>query len=160
LTEATFLLRRSAHRARLRDFLTEFSVLAYRTDDELHLWDDVFDWLARYEAHDPDWTDGYLAVVSGRERRFKSLDVRPRVSVGLAAARRHANPARGGLSRLLKKAHLLRWRPRPHAQRTGSTPRVRPAGAASHLDLFEQPAGFSATCLRRSAHAAALTARG
>jgi len=71
LTEATFLLRRSAHRARLRDFLTEFSVLAYRTDDELHLWDDVFDWLARYEAHDPDWTDGYLAVVSGRERRFE-----------------------------------------------------------------------------------------
>src|SRR5712692_4627747 len=39
--------------------------------------------------------------------------------------------------RLLKKAHLLRWRPWPHAQRTGSTPRVRPAGAASHLDLFD-----------------------
>ena len=33
-------------------------------------------------------------------------------------------------------------RPRPHAQRTGSTPRVRPSGAASHLDLFEQPAEF------------------
>src|SRR5712692_9533758 len=39
--------------------------------------------------------------------------------------------------RLLKKAHLLRWHPWPHAQRTGSTPRVRPAGAASHLDLFD-----------------------
>src|SRR5712691_9420696 len=49
-------------------------------------------------------------------------------------------------SRLLKKAHLLRWRPWPHAQRTGSTPRVRPAGAASHLGLFEQPPGFSASC--------------
>src|SRR5712692_5722171 len=45
--------------------------------------------------------------------------------------------------RLLQKAHLLRWRPWPHAQRTGSTPRVRPAGAASHLDLFEQPAKIS-----------------
>jgi len=44
--------------------------------------------------------------------------------------------------RLLKKAHLLRWRPRPHAQRTGSTPRVRRSGAASHLDLFAQPASF------------------
>src|SRR6266508_5434134 len=44
--------------------------------------------------------------------------------------------------RLLKKAHLLRWRPRPHAQRTESTPRVRPSGAALHLDLFEQPASF------------------
>ena len=43
-------------------------------------------------------------------------------------------------SRLMKKAHLLRWRSRPHAQRTGSTPRVRPSRAASHLDLFDQPA--------------------
>src|SRR3990172_8814276 len=43
-------------------------------------------------------------------------------------------------SRPLKKAHLLRWGPRPHAQRTESTPRARPSGAASHLDLFERPA--------------------
>jgi hypothetical protein len=48
-------------------------------------------------------------------------------------------------SRLLKKAHMLRWCPRPHVQRTESTPRVRPSGAASHLGLFEQPAGFSAS---------------
>src|SRR5215475_1797787 len=47
-------------------------------------------------------------------------------------------------SRPLKKAHLLRWRPRSHAQRTASTPRVRPSVAASHLDLFERPVGFSA----------------
>jgi hypothetical protein len=39
---------------------------------------------------------------------------------------------------LLNKAHLLRWRPRLHARRTGSTPRVQRSGAASHLDLFEQ----------------------
>src|SRR5688572_4728941 len=32
------------------------------------------------------------------------------------------------------RAHLLRWRPRPHAQRTESTPRVRPSGAASQLN--------------------------
>src|SRR5687767_5599289 len=32
------------------------------------------------------------------------------------------------------RAQLLRWRPRPHAQRTESTPRVRPSGAASQLD--------------------------
>ena len=62
---------------------------------------------------------------------------------------------------LLKKAHLLRWRPRPHAQRgslalariSGSlalppaqlakrrTPRVQLSGAASQLDLFEVLAG-------------------
>src|SRR5438093_10491174 len=63
--------------------------------------------------------------------------------------------------RLPKRTHLLRWRPRPPAQpsprlagllacgssapsrlehqRTGSA-RVRPSGAASHLDPFEQPA--------------------
>src|SRR3990167_6532773 len=44
--------------------------------------------------------------------------------------------------RPLKKTHLLRWRPRPHAERTQSTPHVRPSGAASHLDLFERPAEF------------------
>ena len=43
---------------------------------------------------------------------------------------------------MLKKAHLLRWRPRPHAQRRETTPRVRPSGAASHLDLFEHPAAL------------------
>src|SRR6267142_1098537 len=42
-------------------------------------------------------------------------------------------------ARLLKKAHLLRWRPRSHAQRTERTPRMRPSGAASHVDFFEQP---------------------
>ena len=47
--------------------------------------------------------------------------------------------------RLLKKAHMLRWRPRQQAQRTESTPRLLPSGAASHLDLFEQPAGFSSS---------------
>ena len=66
----------------------------------------------------------------------------------VARAKLHALGAgarlvRAELGRLMKKAHLLRWRPRPHAQRTGSTPRLRLAGAASHLDLFDQPAGLS-----------------
>src|SRR5262245_65199555 len=34
----------------------------------------------------------------------------------------------------MRRAHLLRWRPRQHAQRTGSTPLVLPSGAALHLD--------------------------
>src|SRR5712692_441407 len=50
-------------------------------------------------------------------------------------------------SRRLKKAHLLRWRPRPQVQRTESTPHLRPSGAASHLDLFEQPARLLLTHL-------------
>src|SRR6266436_3002681 len=47
------------------------------------------------------------------------------------------------------RAHLLRWRPRLRAQRTESTPRTQPSGAASHLDLFAQPAAVSFA--RRSA---------
>ena len=39
------------------------------------------------------------------------------------------------------RAHLLRWRPRPHAQRRETTPRVPPSGAASQLDLSRPPAG-------------------
>ena len=37
-------------------------------------------------------------------------------------------------ARAMIRAHLLRWRPRPHAQRRETTPRVRPSGAASQLD--------------------------
>ena len=36
--------------------------------------------------------------------------------------------------RAMRRAHLLRWRPRPPAQRTESTPRRLPSGAASQLD--------------------------
>ena len=38
------------------------------------------------------------------------------------------------------RAHLLRWRPRPGAQRTDSTPRARPSGAASHMAPSRRPA--------------------
>jgi NitT/TauT family transport system permease protein len=37
------------------------------------------------------------------------------------------------MSRARIRAHLLRWRPRQPAQRTASTPRRLPSGAASHL---------------------------
>lgn len=71
LTEACVLLAHPVQRRRLRRFLEEFSVLPYRADDELRLWLEVFDWLDRYAEHEPDWADGYLVVVSGRERRFQ-----------------------------------------------------------------------------------------
>src|SRR5437879_6315746 len=66
LTEACFLLPRSAQRERLRRFLMTFAVAAYRSDDESQLWVEVFEWLARYHEHDPDWADGYLVVLSGK----------------------------------------------------------------------------------------------
>jgi predicted nucleic acid-binding protein len=67
LTEACALLPHAVQRRRLRRVLTDLSVQPYRGDDEGTLWLDIFDWLDQYQDHDPDWTDGYLAVVSGRE---------------------------------------------------------------------------------------------
>jgi predicted nucleic acid-binding protein len=71
LTEACFLLPRASQRERLRRVLAEFSVTAYRSEDESRLWLDVFEWLLQYRNHDPDWADGYLAVVAGIERRAR-----------------------------------------------------------------------------------------
>lgn len=68
LTEACFLLPYRVQRERLRRFLAEFSVEAYPREDELSLWLEVFDWLMQYQEHEPDWADGYLAVVSGKQR--------------------------------------------------------------------------------------------
>jgi predicted nucleic acid-binding protein len=67
LTEACALLPHAVQRRRLRRFLTDFAVTPYRAEDERTLWLEVLDWMERYRDHDPDWTDGYLAVVSGRE---------------------------------------------------------------------------------------------
>jgi predicted nucleic acid-binding protein len=71
LTEACFLLGHTVQRQRLRRFLSEFSVTAYQGHDEVRLWFTVLDWLVRYQEHEPDWADGYLAVVSGIERHLK-----------------------------------------------------------------------------------------
>ena len=71
LTEACFLLRHGAQRARLVQVFAEFSIRAYRSDDEDRLWLEVLGWMRDYQDQDPDWADAYLAVVSGRERRFK-----------------------------------------------------------------------------------------
>lgn len=71
LTEACFHLPHPVQRQRLRRFLSEFVVSPVSTDDEGAVWLDVFDWLARYQEHAPDWADGYLAVLSGRDHRSK-----------------------------------------------------------------------------------------
>ena len=68
--------------------------------------------------------------------------VRP-VTRGARVAGWPSPPTSHAASRRLKRAHLLRWRPRPHARRTRSTPRGLPSGAASHLNPFEPSARFS-----------------
>jgi len=71
LTETCIHLARAAQRQRLRRVLEEFSITPYASDHEEALWLDVLDWLARYAEHEPDFADGYLAVVSGIERQSK-----------------------------------------------------------------------------------------
>ena len=71
LTEACFLLRHAEQRARLRRVFAEFSIRAYQSDDEDRLWMEALVWMQDYQDQDPDWADAYLAVVSGRERRFR-----------------------------------------------------------------------------------------
>ena len=68
LTEACFLLGRSVQRARLDRILSELAIRAYRPADEELFRRDVFQWLFRYESHQPDWADGYLVVAAGREK--------------------------------------------------------------------------------------------
>ncbi len=125
------------------------------------------DLLARVRI--PDRADSYPANLSGGQQQrvaiARALAMQPKImlfdwcSWTSARSWRYRSPRRSSrrrspigpriscprscpTSRHLQKAHMLRWRPRPHAQRTGSTPRVRPSGAASPRGLFEQPAGF------------------
>src|SRR5687768_8646969 len=52
------------------------------------------------------------------------------------------------------RAHLLRWRPRQPPQRTESTPRRLPSGAASQLDPSPRSSGlFSDRLLERTIRA-------
>jgi predicted nucleic acid-binding protein len=70
LTEACFHLPHRAQRHRLRAVLQElhFESFPTGTDD---FRDAVFDWLLRYAEHQPDWTDGCLAVLCGQQPRLK-----------------------------------------------------------------------------------------
>jgi predicted nucleic acid-binding protein len=68
VTEACLLLPHAAQRQRLRRFLSEFSVESYRGENESRLWAEICDWMTQYQEHQPDWADGYLAVVSALER--------------------------------------------------------------------------------------------
>jgi len=71
LTEACFLLGHAVQRQRLARVLAEFSVRPYEIDDEARLWLEALAWMQRYRDQDPDLADAYLAVVSGREHRFR-----------------------------------------------------------------------------------------
>jgi predicted nucleic acid-binding protein len=71
LVEACFHLPHQSQRARLRGLLRDLCVESMAPDDHADLWPEVFDWLAKYAEHEPDWADACLAVLSGRDRSVK-----------------------------------------------------------------------------------------
>jgi predicted nucleic acid-binding protein len=71
LTETCFHLPHPSQRSRLRAMLQELSVEALPVAQDRVFWLEVFDWLAKYADHEPDWADGCLAVLSGRDNALK-----------------------------------------------------------------------------------------
>jgi len=71
LTEVCFHLSTPPQRIRLQRTLEAFNVSPVLAGDAHSLWNEVFEWLNKYRDHQPDWSDGYLAVLCGRDREFK-----------------------------------------------------------------------------------------
>lgn len=71
LTEACFHLPHSSQRHRLRALLHDLSIQSIPVTHERDFWFEVFDWLAKYADHEPDWADACLAVLSGRDKALK-----------------------------------------------------------------------------------------
>ena len=71
LAEACFHLSADSQRQRLKRILEELDIQLAMVDDPHSIWIEVFGWLSKYADHDPDWADGYLAVLSDRDRKCK-----------------------------------------------------------------------------------------
>ena len=71
LSEVCFHLSAASQRQRLQRILESLNILPVTVEHHPSLWKEVFDWLNKYSEHEPDWTDGYIAVLSGRDRECK-----------------------------------------------------------------------------------------
>jgi predicted nucleic acid-binding protein len=71
LTEACFHLPHGSQRRRLRALLEDLEIQPIPLTNESALWREVFEWLAKYTEHQPDWADGCLAVLSAHRRNAK-----------------------------------------------------------------------------------------
>jgi predicted nucleic acid-binding protein len=71
LTEACFHLPYESQRRRLRALLNELGVQPVPVTNDSAFWLEVFEWLTKYAEHQPDWADGCLAVLSGRDSNAK-----------------------------------------------------------------------------------------
>jgi predicted nucleic acid-binding protein len=70
LAEACFHLPHHMQRERLACVVDRFRIASLPTHEPAFR-HDVFQWLAKYADHDPDWADGCLAVLCGRDARLK-----------------------------------------------------------------------------------------
>jgi predicted nucleic acid-binding protein len=71
LSEVCHLLPAAHHRARIWELIGALHLRPPAIPNDVHVWNEVFDWLARYAEHEPDWADAYLAVLCGRDKRLK-----------------------------------------------------------------------------------------
>lgn len=68
--ESCFHLPHRSQRQRLRAVLDEIDIEPLATQGA-DFWVDVWAWLLKYADHEPDWADGCIAVLCGREDRLK-----------------------------------------------------------------------------------------
>ena len=71
LVEAAFHLPHRSQRERLKALLEQFAVASLQPTADSGFWEDVLEWLLKYADHEPDWADGCLAVLSGRDARAR-----------------------------------------------------------------------------------------
>ena len=71
LTEVCFHLPYRSQRQRLHALLEVLGVQPVPATNRGAFWLEVFEWLTKYADHEPDWADGCLAVLSGRDRDAK-----------------------------------------------------------------------------------------
>ena len=71
LLEAFFALPDEMGRRRIAEIIEGMHIQPVAVVDDRGIWSDVFRWLAKYADHSPDWTDAHLAVLCGREKRFR-----------------------------------------------------------------------------------------
>jgi predicted nucleic acid-binding protein len=71
LAEACFHLPYPNQRQRLRALLDVLGAQPVPVTNDGPFWLEVFEWLAKYADHEPDWADGCLAVLSGRDVHAK-----------------------------------------------------------------------------------------
>lgn len=70
MTEACFLLAHPVQRSRLFRMVCELP-LQSAPEGSADLWPHVFDWLGKYDEHEPDWADAYLVSLASRVARAK-----------------------------------------------------------------------------------------